>query len=178
MARPGSLPQIFSGWVGGREEAGVLKVREFVYICCARPPTLRQSARRKHQNFTDFNDSKLISNFISFIWCPCSSPTPSPLYLSLWLADKVASLELPLLHIRTSSCLPCLGWLFIHIYLPSLELPEGPPPYIARMFYERAARPCLGCEKAERNSRSLFQCHQGWSSYGVELEAGTLSQLI
>ena len=48
--------------VGYREEAGVLKVREFVYICFARPPRLRQSARRKHQNFTDFNDSKHISN--------------------------------------------------------------------------------------------------------------------
>ena len=47
--------------LGYREEAGELEVREFVYICCARCPTLRQSARRKHQNFTDFNDSKLIS---------------------------------------------------------------------------------------------------------------------
>ena len=44
----------------GREEAGVFEVREFVYICCARLPKLRQSARRKRQNFTNFNNSKLI----------------------------------------------------------------------------------------------------------------------
>ena len=40
--------------VQSREEAGVFKVREFVYICCARPPKLRLP------NFTNFNNSKLI----------------------------------------------------------------------------------------------------------------------
>ena len=36
-----------------RDEAGVFKVREFVLVCCARPPKLRQSARRKCQKFTN-----------------------------------------------------------------------------------------------------------------------------
>ena len=57
-----------------REEASVLKVREFVYICCARPPKLRQSARRKRQNFTNFNNSKLIFNF---------SPPANPRHIRL-----------------------------------------------------------------------------------------------
>ena len=43
-----------------REEAGVFKVYEFVYICCARPPKVRQSARGQSQNFTNFNNLKLI----------------------------------------------------------------------------------------------------------------------
>ena len=43
-----------------REEVGVFKVHEFVYICYAHPPMLRQSATRRHQNFTNFNSSKLI----------------------------------------------------------------------------------------------------------------------
>ena len=44
----------------GREEASVFKVCEFVYNCCACPPKLRKNARRKRQNFTNFNISKLI----------------------------------------------------------------------------------------------------------------------
>ena len=55
---------LISKTVSYREEAGVFKVREFVYICCARPPKLRQSARGKPQNFTNFNNSKLIFGLI------------------------------------------------------------------------------------------------------------------
>ena len=60
-----------------REEAGVFKVREFVYICCAHPPKLRQSARRKPQNFANSNNSKLIFGIelhlpIQMPWTVCA----------------------------------------------------------------------------------------------------------
>ena len=56
-----------------REEAGVFKVCEFVYICCPSPPKLRQSARRICQNFTNFNNSKLIFSINSH-HAPSSPP--------------------------------------------------------------------------------------------------------
>ena len=63
-------------WPCTIEGAGVFNVREFVYICCARPNKLRQSARRRLQNFTNFHDSKLIftlyhlraTSMVSDIW--------------------------------------------------------------------------------------------------------------
>ena len=81
FARPQILTH--SSYGTSREKYQVVMVREIVDIFCVHPPKLKQSAIRKHQNFTNFNNSKLI-----FTWY-----TEGEIMVCTWLGECCRQVE-------------------------------------------------------------------------------------